>query len=196
MNFQTYDNSRQNFQGCEEALIISLSNPSLVKQIGDVLNNSTNGDLTMLTNYSKFLCQLNQTILSNTSTTHNSTKSCDSADNIAMAQKNLEVSREVSQPTKRVLYPEVKMLLKIQKIRPAMGLFKKKVKDAKKQKAKSSSGKVSKSGSCSSKNKNSLIISIPLNLSENDRQIASVQNNSLLSNNGILDQSFKSMFRQ
>ena len=51
MNFQTYDNSRQNFQGCEEALMMSLSNPSLVKQIGEVLNNSTNGDLTMLTNY-------------------------------------------------------------------------------------------------------------------------------------------------
>ena len=80
-----------------------------------------------------------------------------------MAQKNLEVSREVSHPTKRVLYPEVKMLLKIQKIRPAMSLFKKKVKDGKKQKPKSSA-KVSKS-SDSSKNKNSLIISIPLNLS-------------------------------
>jgi hypothetical protein len=47
-----------------------------------------------------------------------------------MAQKNLEMS----QPTQRVLYPEVKMLLKIQKIRPSMKLFKKKVKDAKKQK--------------------------------------------------------------
>jgi len=55
MNFQLYDKQRQNFQGAEEALIMSLSNPSLVKQIGEVLNNSTQGDLTMLSNYQKFL---------------------------------------------------------------------------------------------------------------------------------------------
>jgi hypothetical protein len=88
---------------------MSLSNPSLVKQIGEVLNSSTQGDLTMLSNYQKFLSQFNQSFASNASTAHNSTKSCDSADNLAMAHQHLEVS----QPTKRVLYPEVKMLLKI-----------------------------------------------------------------------------------
>jgi len=44
-----------NYQGAEEALLMSLSNPSLVKQIGEVLNSSTQGDLTMLSNYQKFL---------------------------------------------------------------------------------------------------------------------------------------------
>ena len=161
MNFQLFDKQRQNFQGAEEALIMSLSNPSLVKQIGEVLNSSTQGDLTMLTNYQKFLSQFNQSFVSTNSTAHNSTKSCDSADNIAMAQRHLEVS----QPTKRVLYPEVKMLLKIQKIRPSTKLFKKKVKDSKMKKPKSNS-----KSSDSSRNKNSLIISIPLNLTGNVRQ--------------------------
>jgi hypothetical protein len=55
MNFQLFDKQRQNFQGAEEALVMSLSNPSLVKQIGEVLNSSTQGDLTMLSNYQKFL---------------------------------------------------------------------------------------------------------------------------------------------
>ena len=78
-----------------------------------------------------------------------------------MAQRNLEVS----QPTKRELYPEVKMLLKMQKIRPSTKLFKKKVKDLKKKNFKSSS-----KSSESSRNKSSLIISIPLNLSGNSKQ--------------------------
>ena len=111
----------------------------------------------MLSSYQKFLTQFNQSFMSTNSTAHNSTKSCDSADNIAMAQKNLEVSSEISQPTKRVLYPEVKMLLKIQKIRPSTKLFKKKVKDSKNKKPKT----ISKASE-SSRNKNSLIISIPL----------------------------------
>ena len=161
MNFQLFDKQRQNFQGAEEALIMSLSNPSLVNQIGEVLNSSTQGDLTMLSNYQKFLSQFNQSFASTNSTAHNSTKSCDSANNLAMAHKNLEVS----QPTKRVLYPEVKMLLKIQKIRPSTKLFKKKVQDSEMKKAKSQS-----KSSESSKNKNSLIISIPLNLAGQARQ--------------------------
>ena len=76
--FSTYFQPQQTLQMGQQPLQMTMSKESLIKQLGEVMNTSTQADLEL---YNSF-CKLMNTLESPQPVAHQSTKSCDSNDNL------------------------------------------------------------------------------------------------------------------